>query len=251
MKKLEKYLACPFCRTKININLNYCKKCGFKFSHTDGIWKLMYAGGKATLKSKRGYEKLHKLISGGPRDGSYEVLASIARGNKTLDVACGEGIIEQLTPTTVGVDFSLNALKKAYSNGVKYLIQANAEYLPFKDDSFDVAICNGSLEHFSDPQKSLNEMARVSKIQVLTVHKEFSFPFSRTLRVMVETITKTKNQPIETPLSIHQLEKMFEKAKLHIVYKGVWTFPINFGRPISRLPTIDLPSCHFIISYKK
>lgn len=249
---LNKIVCCPRCKSKISLSkLIQCKRCGFEIAQDDEIWNLSYISSKETKVSKSGYENLHRRKSGGPKDGSYEILASIARGNKTLDIASGEGIIEKLSPDTVGIDFSINALKKAQRNGVKNIIQANSEYLPFKDNSFDISICNGSLEHFSDPQKALNEMARVSKIQVITVHKEFNLPFSRYFRVLIENLTNLENQPIEVPLSIGQLEKMYLKANLHIVYKGVWTFPINFGKAISYFPTLDIPSCHFIISYKK
>jgi SAM-dependent methyltransferase len=36
-----------------------------------------------------------------------------------------------------------------------------ANALPFRDDSFDLALCLEVLEHLSDPRSALNEMARV------------------------------------------------------------------------------------------
>ncbi|MBI4058002.1 class I SAM-dependent methyltransferase [Candidatus Microgenomates bacterium] len=195
---------------------------------------------------------MHKKAFGGPNDGSYEILAAIARGNRTVDIACGEGLLERLAPETVGIEFSLNSLKKAKKNGSKYLVLADAHALPFKDNAFDIAICAGSLEHFPNPQKALKEMARVSRIQVLTVHRYPPIPFASLFFTVVTNVLRLVHQPIEQPLSYQKLENLINKSGLHIVFRGVWTLPINYGRPISWLPEFkNLPSCWFVISIKK
>lgn len=198
------------------------------------------------------YERLHqKGYWGKISDGSYEILASFARGNRTLDIACGEGWIENLSPETTGMDFSLSALKKAKGNGAKRLVLADAHRLPFKANAFDVAICAGSLEHFTDPQKTLFEMARVSKMQILTVHRKLPFPLG-SLSELASKVLKISHQPIERPISASDLGKMVKNAGLHIVFRGVWTLPVNYGRPIKFLPQFhSLPSCHFVISIKQ
>src|SRR3989344_2386142 len=179
---LQKILACPACLK--HIKAKHQKKCKFKdtkFTKLDGIWNFITPYKKS--KSQILNESKHKEGSWGRvSDGSYEILASIARGNKTLDIACGEGWIENLSPQTVGLDFSLSALKKAKKNGAKYLVRANAEALPFIDDAFDLTISAGSLENIEDPKKAVKEMARVSKIQIMTVHREFDIPLIRMLR---------------------------------------------------------------------
>ncbi|MCH7951964.1 class I SAM-dependent methyltransferase [Patescibacteria group bacterium] len=197
------------------------------------------------------YDKMHKKTFGGPSDGSYEILASIARGNKSVDIACGEGIIERLAPETVGVEFSLNALKKARKNGAKHLVLADAHALPFKDNAFDISICAGSLEHFADPKQALLEMARISKIQVLTVHRKLPFPLG-ILSELASKFLNIKHQPIERPVNASDLGKMVKNAGLYIIFKGIWTLPVNYGRPIKFLPQFhSLPSCHFVISIKQ
>lgn len=251
---LESSFCCPRCKNILKTihTKGTCRKCGFKYEKKDDIWNFLYLPGKKLRNSQKGYEVLHQEISGGPTDGSYEILASIARGNKAVDIACGEGLIEKLSPDTVGVDFSLNALKKAKQFGLKNLVLADAGNLPFRDNSFDVAISAGSLEHFPDPQQALKEMVRISKIQVLTVHKHPPIPFAPLLRRMINFITGVKDQPIETPHQNRNLEKMFVNANAHIVFKGVWTLPFNYGRVISFLPEFkNIPSCYFYISIKQ
>jgi ubiquinone/menaquinone biosynthesis C-methylase UbiE len=251
---LEKNLACPRCKKHLTPkgSKGRCTKCKFPYLKKEGIWHLLYTSKRKTKASLKVYDKTHEELSGIPNDGLYKILAAIARGNKTVDIACGQGFIERLTSETVGVEFSLTALKKAKRAGAKYLVLADAHNLPFIDDTFDIAISAGSLEHFANPQKAILEMARVSKMQVLTVHREFDFPFAPTARSVATYLLKVKDQPIETPFRWKQLEKMLKKAKLHIVFKGFWTLPINYGKVFTLLPVFKkIPSSFFVITIKK
>lgn len=251
---LESLFACPRCKKdlKPKTEQGNCQQCKFAYTKSDGIWHLAHTQNNISRDSLDIYDRMHENEFGGPNDGSYEILASIAKGNKTLDIACGEGLLEKLAPETVGADFSLNALKKAKKNNAKYLVLADAQALPFQDNAFDVAISAGSLEHFQNPQKAILEMARVSKIQVLTVHKSLPIPFASFLFGLVSNILRIKHQPIEKPIDQKTLEKMIEKVNLHIVFKGVWTIPFNRGRVIKVLPELKkIPSCLFLISIRK
>lgn len=250
----EKEFVCPHCKAFLTpkVSKGKCPKCKFPYQKKDGIWHLLYIPKTKGQALHEQFDSMHKKYSHGPNDGSYEILASIARGNKTVDIACGEGQIEKILPETVGVEFSLNALKKAKASGAKNLVLADAHYLPFRNDSFDLAICAGSFEHFANPQKAILEMARVSKIQVLTVHREFNFPFAHYFRNLTTTLLGAKNQPVERPIRWKEIEKMLEKAKLKIVFKGFWTLPVNFGKVFKPLPVFkNIPSCFFIITIKR
>ncbi len=58
-------------------------------------------------------------------------------------------------------------------------IHADGENLPFKDKEFDFVICNQVLEHVENPEKFLNEQARVSKggyIEVPSLIGEYLHP---------------------------------------------------------------------------
>lgn len=250
---LTKILACPVCHGRLSYHRSYtCRGCGLVFPDRLGIPNFIPGSISPQLdNSQQRYEQLHRTRWDKINDGSYEILAAFARGNRTLDIACGDGFIETLVPNTVGLDFSRNALTKARRNGAKYLVQATAEQLPFRDNAFDLAICAGSLEHFASPQAAIYEMARVSRLQILTVHREFSFPGSRILRSITTRALGIKNQPIETPLTLGELKKLLQIANLHPVFQGVWTLPVNYGGTITKLPLPSIPSSHFVISYKK
>lgn len=249
----RRILACPKCKTKLKLTKNKagCTNCQRIFKKSKGIWDLLYLDAKSA-KSMQEYNVSYIKNAHRINDGSYEILASIARGNKTIDIAAGQGFIERLSPATVGVDFSLQALEKAKRAGAKYLILADAHNLPFAENSFDLAICAGSLEHFANPQKAIGEMARVAKVQVLTVHRQLPFPFAKLIFDFTTKLFRIKHQPIESPIDENTLVKILEKASLHIVFKGVWTLPVNYGKVIKFLPELKkIPSCSFVISIKK
>lgn len=252
--KLEEIIACPKCKTNLKPKngSGKCPICAFTYSKKNGIWHFLNILGSRSKNSQKEYDKVHDKHFVGPEDGSYDILASIARGSRTVDIACGQGQIEKLAPDTVGVEFSLNALIKARKAGVKNLVLADAHSLPFRNNSFDVSISSGNLEHFANPQKAISEMARISKIQVIIVHTHPPIPLAHLIHNLITTFLKIKHQPIERPISKQNLFKMLKKSKLHIVYSGYWNLPINFGRVIKFLPEFNnFPSCNFVISIKK
>lgn len=95
---------------------------------------------------------------------------SLKKKAKVLDVGCGVGhtcghlaqVYEDASIT--GVDISLDAIKNAKSNYEDIsFITADACDLPFKDDSFDLVICESVLIFIKDKEKALKEMIRVLK----------------------------------------------------------------------------------------
>lgn len=244
-----KSLVCPKCHgnLKQQSKILGCKDCKTKYSIKHGIPSFINSGELLPpLKiSLQKYETLHQKPWSHLTDGSYEILAAIARGNRTLDIACGDGFLEELAPLTIGLDFSLHALLKAQKKGARFLVQATAEALPFNDNSFDLTICSGSLEHFADPQKAIAEMVRVSRIQLLIIHT--SVPG----HAILTKLFRVKHQPIERPMSVNKVERMLQRVRANIIYKGVWTLPVNYGRVIKFLPEFKfLPSSSFVISIK-
>jgi len=93
---------------------------------------------------------------------------------KILDVACGSGewlkVCEISGLDVNGVDLSERAIEICELNmPAGNFFSQSAEKLPFEDGSFDVVTCLGSLEHFVDPVKSLQEMVRTSKSDAVFV----------------------------------------------------------------------------------
>ena len=93
-------------------------------------------------------------------------LAAPRAGDRVLDVACGGGYLlmeaERAGLEAHGIDIAQAALDRAKTFAPKStLVRGDAEALPYDDASFDIVTCLGSLEHFLDPPKALEEMRRV------------------------------------------------------------------------------------------
>jgi ubiquinone/menaquinone biosynthesis C-methylase UbiE len=110
--------------------------------------------------------------------------ASIILQDPILDLGCGDGIVAyMLSELSVvkmplcGVDISSTELSKAKgTNAHLNLIRADANHLPFKDESFSAIICNGFLSCIPGGNESpLREITRVLKktgILIATVPTE-------------------------------------------------------------------------------
>jgi len=83
-------------------------------------------------------------------------------GLSLLDVGCGTGISTAFFNNRchcTGIDPSKGLLDLA-KKGPKYIL-AEAEKLPFNDNSFDIIISLTSIQNFNDLEKATDEMRRV------------------------------------------------------------------------------------------
>lgn len=101
-------------------------------------------------------------------------LAKPKRGDKILDVGCGDGVITILAAKrgafVTGIDLSLPSIKSARSHAKKERVNDRTSFLasdiynlPFKTESFDKVICTEVLEHLEKPLAALHEIRRVLK----------------------------------------------------------------------------------------
>jgi ubiquinone/menaquinone biosynthesis C-methylase UbiE len=89
-----------------------------------------------------------------------------------LDVPCGAGrlrtVFERRGLRYVGVDLSPAVLQQAQDRAADTaasLLAADVEYLPFRDDAFDVVVCCRLLHYLHDPDEIrsvIGELTRVS-----------------------------------------------------------------------------------------
>jgi len=91
--------------------------------------------------------------------------------NRILDIGSGTGVItnqiqEYFKTPTIGLDNNLELVHHAnleYSNDFLSFVCADANYLPFKSQSFDLVVCNLFLAFQKNPKKTIKEMQRVTK----------------------------------------------------------------------------------------
>jgi len=98
------------------------------------------------------------------------------QGRTILDVGTGRGrfpisFILSGAKEVVAVDISGEMIKVAKKEGEEAGIMekitwciCDAEHLPFRDEPFDIVCCIQTFPHLPNPQKAMDELARVSKI---------------------------------------------------------------------------------------
>lgn len=104
--------------------------------------------------------------------------------NKMIDIGAGDGNIllylseknfcSDITAVEIS-DSAIQQIKKKKIAGLSEIKQFDGYSIPFDDKQFDLAICSHVIEHVEHPRKLLNEIKRVSKMQVFEVPIDFSF----------------------------------------------------------------------------
>lgn len=142
-----------------------------------------------------------------------------------MDIACGGGyFFKQLKPLLpagsrmVGIDISPEALKLARREcpEAEYAL-SEAEKLAYPDNSFDAVTCLGSLEHFLDIGKAVQEMKRILKPEgTILILVPNIFWYKDLLSVAFTGQRKIRNQTQERFMSLGEWKEMLEKFGLKV-----------------------------------
>ncbi len=98
-------------------------------------------------------------------------LGQIGINDRVLEVGIGTGLNLLILPRNMpyyGIDISWNMLRRCRRRARRigrevHLSLAEAEALPFRDESFDMAFTVGGFNFFRDKQAAINELIRVAK----------------------------------------------------------------------------------------
>ena len=108
----------------------------------------------------QGYEELH-------REEQLRKIAiikahvAIRPDDLLLDVGCGTGLTCDFPCCVVGLDPAIALLQRTPKS--LPIVQAEAEHIPFADDSFDIVSSVTAIQNFRDIRKGLEEIRRVGK----------------------------------------------------------------------------------------
>jgi ubiquinone/menaquinone biosynthesis C-methylase UbiE len=118
-------------------------------------------------------------------------------GGVVLDVGCGTGLffsqVAARVSMVVGVDFSRKLLFKAKDEAKKlsniFVLQADADHLPFREGFFDAVFAFTVLQNMPKPSETLGELKRVAKPggSVVVTGLKKAFPLDKFMDVLEGT----------------------------------------------------------------
>jgi SAM-dependent methyltransferase len=128
-------------------------------------------------------------------------------GSKVLDVACGPGTVTSLAAsrgaTAIGADFSASMIAEARRRNPSLgFREADAEALPFKDQTFDAVIINFGVHHFPFPVRALSEAHRVLRTAGRLGFTTWATPQDHVIhRIVVDAVREAGNPSANLPVS--------------------------------------------------
>lgn len=237
--------VCPDCKEPL-VNLG-CQRCQAQFSGSDGIPVLFTREARFQSATQIGdaynhiYTKHSNVWNDQGRTPEFiQYFASLLRplsAGKVLEIGCGEGFLLAAldSPDKTAIDISTEALRKARSLTQAEFAAAVAERLPFADQSFDLVVSVGVMEHFIEDREATREIARVLRDggqYVMLIHvdlsssgrlalkfSEYIFPHFRPValaRWLFRKATGTIIQPIQRRYTIETARACLQECGLHV-----------------------------------
>lgn len=161
-------------------------------------------------------------------------------GKKVLDYCCGDGgtifFLAEHGAKAVGIDISGVSIQKAKAEALRKRLNEqasfyvmDAENLKFKDNYFDLIVCNGVLHHL-DIKRAYPELTRVLKLdgKIICAEPLVYNPVFQLYRKMTPHLrTKWEAEHILSKKEIKLAEKYFGKVEtkfFHLAALGVVPF---------------------------
>lgn len=185
-------------------------------------------------------------------------------GEKLLDIACGEGLLIKyarlMGVQAIGIDLSMAGLiLSKHLIGSEIFTLADGEYLPFNSHQFNKITNLGSLEHFVNPKRGVQEIVRLLRNDGRAA---IFLPNSYYLVDIIWQVWRTgysacHHQPIERFATFHEWWDFLENAGLKVerAYKYNFLFPRTikdwqwyFQHPLKLLNLIISPLIPFNLS---
>jgi demethylmenaquinone methyltransferase/2-methoxy-6-polyprenyl-1,4-benzoquinol methylase len=158
-------------------------------------------------------------------DGYYErcrwlVNKALGVPGTTIDVGCADAFMFRDIARDRTVEVDVDPKLREKNKGLNFFL-ADAHQLPFRDESFDVAVLGETLEHVGDPVRVLKEAYRVCKVKLL-----ITVPLEHEWEPQVKPFTNPSHIRFydEPMLAGHLKEAGIEDYRLVKIKGGGWVF---------------------------
>lgn len=219
-------------------------------------WDNFWSAGYKNTNTEIGWNVLSE-----ESDLTIKLLKEFKQGDSVFEAGCGLGnwvfIFAKLGFSAYGLDISLASLRSAanygHSNNLKYkLIQGDLRKVPLKDNSFNIIVSYGAVEHFPETSEAINEFKRILKPGgACLVTTPNPFNFHRLIGRHILNITRSKKLGYvghEDAYTPRQLGRLFEKCGFSRIRYGVLShgFGCIFSCFWNDIPLIGKPLYKFL-----
>lgn len=124
----------------------------------------------------------------------------LIKGKIICDVGCGSGqnclALQREKRLVICLDIAFGQIIESKKRGCENLIQADMEFLPFRDNAFDSLLYIASLHHLNDPSLAIKEGWRCLKNNGEVLATVWLMQFRFLLRRKIKIKTKIGNKEI-------------------------------------------------------
>ncbi|MCL5882273.1 MAG: methyltransferase domain-containing protein [Candidatus Thermoplasmatota archaeon] len=163
---------------------------------------------------------------------------------KALDIATGGGHVARTLHPYVGLviatDLTWNMLNAARDANIKagaddiiYLV-ADAENLPFLDETFDMVTCRIAPHHFTDKGAFIREVSRVLKSKGIFIMIDNVVPGDAELGMIMNTFEKMRDRSHVECASVEDWKSMIMRNNLYILREEVEKKMYSFKEWVAR-----------------
>ncbi|MBN2654208.1 MAG: class I SAM-dependent methyltransferase [Nitrospirae bacterium] len=166
------------------------------------------------------------ILHGGEENVRREYLKEleIKDDSKVLEVSVGSGANLQFMPKApkyYGLDIAMKMMRRCQKNAVKWgldleLFYANAEALPFKNNSFDVVFHVGGINYFNNKKAAIDEMIRVAKPGTKMIIVDETEQLAKAASRIIPGAANyyRRDKPIEPPIDLVPDDMLEKDVKL-------------------------------------
>ncbi len=167
---------------------------------------------------------------------------------KCLDLGCSSGVITKELArdfqSVEGIDADIEAIaiakEKYHTRNIRYRVMSG-EHLTFKDNCFDVVICNQVYQFVDKPKLMVKEVYRVLKIGgicLMGARNKYSIYEAQTGIPLIHFLPVLNKRIIKLPgktyfpanyLSYFSLKKLFDKFEINNLTSLILKSPDHYG----------------------